>query len=80
MDKVILNPGNKEFALGLLLVGSTCVKTFEGLAFRPQPNYDRYTQISRAKQLKERLAKEERLQVKEQVTVAVIAGKLLIYS
>jgi hypothetical protein len=46
MGKVILNQGETEFALGLLFVGSTRTKTFEGLAFTgPFPNFIRFAQI-----------------------------------
>jgi hypothetical protein len=44
-DYVILNPGKKEFASGLLLVGATRTKTFETLAFAPFPNYSRFQQV-----------------------------------
>jgi ATP-dependent exoDNAse (exonuclease V) alpha subunit len=40
MGKVILNPGETKFPFGLLLVGATRTKTFEGLAFTsPFPNF-----------------------------------------
>ena len=48
-DRVILNPGEVEFATGLLLVGATRTKTFEGLAFSPCPNFERFEQINRSK-------------------------------
>jgi len=44
-DYVILNPGKKEFASGLLLVGATRTKTFETLAFAPYPNFSRFQQV-----------------------------------
>ncbi|KAL8585501.1 hypothetical protein ACOMHN_064249 [Nucella lapillus] len=39
LDKVILNAGLKEFALGLLFVGASRVKRFEDLTFEPFPNF-----------------------------------------
>ena len=44
-NRVILNPGKKEFASGLLLVGATRTKKFENLAFAPFPNYSRFEQV-----------------------------------
>ena len=69
LDKVILNPGTKEFALGLLLVGASRVKTFQGLAFSPYPNFDRFDQIRRSATLKLRMKEEARLKELEQTTI-----------
>ena len=44
-DYIILNPGKKEFACGLMLVGATRTKKFETLAFSPFPNYSRFQQV-----------------------------------
>ena len=44
-ERVILNPGKKEFASGLMLVGATRTKKFENLAFSPFPNYSRFQQV-----------------------------------
>ena len=38
-DKVIVNVGDTEFALGITHVGVTRTKSFEGLAFDPFPNF-----------------------------------------
>ena len=44
--EIILNPGPTEFAAGLLLVGATRTKTYEGLTFVDlYPNFDRFEQI-----------------------------------
>jgi ATP-dependent exoDNAse (exonuclease V) alpha subunit len=70
MGKVILNPGVKEFALGLLLVGATRTKTFEGLAFTsPFPNFDCFAQICKKKSLAARLEEERRLLALEEVAI-----------
>jgi hypothetical protein len=70
VEKVILNPGDKEFALGLLLVGATRTKTFQGLAFQPPfPNFDRFEQIARKTSLQARLQEERRLLQLEETTV-----------
>ena len=58
VDKLILNVGPKEFALGLLYVGVTRVKRFEDLAFDPFPDYTRFD-FKSFQQLKVRLAEEE---------------------
>ena len=42
---MILNPGQIEFAPGLLLVGATRTKHFEDLALHPMPNYERFNQV-----------------------------------
>ena len=44
-EGLILNAGEKEFAAGLLLVGCTRTKTFQGLSFLPFPNYERFLQV-----------------------------------
>ncbi|XP_070182372.1 uncharacterized protein [Littorina saxatilis] len=74
LDKVILNAGPKEFALGLLFVGASRVKSFEGLALDPYPNYDRFAQIGRCKSLKERLQEEERMRKQEEGTLTRFLG------
>ena len=74
MDKVILNPGRTEFALGLLLVGATRTKTFEGMSFDPFPNFDRFEQVNRSPALKHRLVEEARLRKLERQTQLDQAG------
>ena len=69
LDKVILNIGKKEFQAGLTLVGASRVRSFEGLAFSPFPNYDRIEQISKSEALKRRIKEEERLEVLHQKTL-----------
>ena len=68
-DKVILNPGEKEFASGLLLVGASRTKTYQGLAFNPFPNFERFEQVRKSKSMKQRLKEEERLAKLENVTL-----------
>ena len=63
LDKVILNIGNREFSSGLSLVGASRVRSFEGLAFSPFPNYERFEQINKSKALKRRIDEENRLEV-----------------
>ncbi|KAL8617749.1 hypothetical protein ACOMHN_054745 [Nucella lapillus] len=60
LDKVILNAGLKEFALGLLFVGASLVKRFEYLTFEPFPNLERFPQIAKCTSLKERLQEEDK--------------------
>jgi hypothetical protein len=68
-DLIILNPGPKEFAAGLLLVGATRTKTFQGLAFHPMPNYIRFDQVNKMQETKRRLAKEAQMQAFELETI-----------
>lgn len=69
-EKVILNPGEKEFASGLLLVGATRTKTYQGLAFHPFPNFERFDQVRKSKSLQLRLKEEKRLAHLETLTLA----------
>ena len=56
-DQIILNPGPTEFAAGLLLVGATQTKTYEGLTFvDPYPNFDHFKQIRKSPSLGKRNA------------------------
>jgi hypothetical protein len=68
-DKLILNPGPKEFASGLLLVGASRTKTFEGLAFYPFPNFARFKQVNNSKALKKRVIEEKRMEKLQIVTL-----------
>ena len=68
-ERVILNPGKKEFAMGLLLVGATRTKTFEGLAFDPYPNFTRFEQVNNSKSLIQRLKEETRMANLEVLTI-----------
>jgi hypothetical protein len=68
MGKVILNPGETEFALGLLLVKATRTKTFEGLA-SPFPNFIRFAQIGKKKSLGARIEEERILMELENATI-----------
>ncbi|KAL8570077.1 hypothetical protein ACOMHN_036354 [Nucella lapillus] len=72
LDKVILNAGLKEFALGLLFVGASRVKRFEDLTFEPFPNFERFPQIAKYTSLKERLQEEERLKKQEENTITLL--------
>ena len=67
--KVILNPGPKEFAPGLLLVGATRVKSFESLAFHPFPNFERFQQAFKGKAFQKRTEEEGREVELEERTV-----------
>jgi hypothetical protein len=79
-DRVILNPGKKEFAVGLLLVGATRTKTFEGLAISPYPNFARFEQVNKSKSLKQRIQEEGRMKSLEVVTIKKYANILPKYS
>jgi len=68
-EKVILNPGKKEFATGLMLVGVTRTKKFENLAFAPFPNFSRFQQVNKSKALQKRLEEEERMLQLEAATL-----------
>ena len=59
-DKIILNPGPKEFSQGLLFTGVSRVKAFTDLAFSPMPYYQRFLQVKypRRKQLEEQRLNE----------------------
>ena len=64
-EKVILNPGPKEFTQGLLFTGASRVKCFTDLAFSPMPYFQRFTQIKYPKKKKQ---EEERLKDWDQRT------------
>ena len=68
-ERVILNPGKKEFANGLLLVGATRTKRFENLAFAPFPNYSRFLQINNSKSVQKRRQEEDRMQLQQLQTL-----------
>ncbi|KAL8590998.1 hypothetical protein ACOMHN_044990 [Nucella lapillus] len=72
LDKVILNAGLKQFALGLLFVGASQVKMFENLTFEPFPNFERFPQIAKCTSLKERLQEEERIKKQEENTITLL--------
>ncbi|KAL8598153.1 hypothetical protein ACOMHN_043224 [Nucella lapillus] len=72
LDKVILNAGLKEFALGLLFVGASRVKRFEDLTFEPFPNFERFPQIAKCTSLEERLQEEERMKKQEENTITLL--------
>ena len=74
--KLILNPGNSEFASGLLLVGATRTTSFEGLAFAPFPNFSRFEQVNKCKGLKLRLKEEKRMEVLEMATLGKFSLEL----
>jgi ATP-dependent exoDNAse (exonuclease V) alpha subunit len=75
-DRVILNPGPKEFAAGLLLVGATRTKTFQGLAFHPMPNYIRFEQVNKMQETQRRIAEEARMEAIEQGTIQRFIGAI----
>ena len=65
-----LNPGEREFALGILLVGATRTKSFECLAFNPYPNFARFEQLRKSKALIARKAEEKRMSELELITIS----------
>ena len=73
-ERVILNLGKKEFALGLLLVVATRTKSFEGLPFDLYPNFTRFQQVNNSKSLKQRLIEEKRLKELEVLTLLKFAN------
>ena len=60
----------REFAAGLLLVGATRTTRFDGLAFHPFPNYERFAQVNKCKELQRRMQEEARLEGLQQATLA----------
>ena len=69
-EKIILNPGEKEFATGLLLVGATRTKSFRDLAFvDPFPHFSRFEQVNKSSSLKLRREEEIRLERLQQLTI-----------
>ena len=60
-EKVILNTGPTEFAGGLLFVGASRTKAFEDLAFDPMPNFERFQQVNRSKDIRRRKDEETRM-------------------
>ena len=67
--RVILNAGTREFATGLMLVGSTRTRAFEDLAFDPFPTYERFEQIRKSPALHKRKNEEKRLAKIEELTI-----------
>ena len=69
-DKIILNPGNVEFAAGLLLVGASRTKALEDLAFDdPMPNFVRFEMVNKHPDIKRRKQEEARMAKLETKTV-----------
>ena len=64
-EKIILNPGPKEFSQGLLFVGASRVKNFTDLSFSPMPYFQRFSQVKHPPQKKKEM---ERLQMLNQQT------------
>ena len=69
LDKVIINPGPREFVVGLLYTAITRCKTFKNLAFDPFPNYVRFRDMFRTKSFKEKQKENERIQRNEEDTI-----------
>ena len=46
VKKLILNAGEQEFAMGLLLVGATRTESFEEFAFHHFHNFDHFAKIT----------------------------------
>ena len=67
--KVIVNLGEKDFALGLSYVAlSRCTK-ISNLALRPFPNWVRFREIYKKPAFKARKADDERAKTLEQITL-----------
>ena len=67
--KVIVNSGEKDFALGLSYVAlSRCTK-ISNLALRPFPNWVRFRDIHKKPAFKARKADDERAKNQEQITL-----------
>ena len=60
-DKIILDPGPKEFAAGLLFVGATRTRAFEDLALDPMPNFHRFDMVNKKQEIKLRKGEEARM-------------------
>ena len=60
LEKVIVNLGSKEYAIGLTYTAISRCKTFENLAFLPFPNGHRIFGISKRNAFKFRLKQDER--------------------
>ena len=74
-DQIILNPGPTEFAAGLLLVGATQTKTYEGLTFvDPYPNFDHFEQIRKSPSLGKQMHKEEKMEENKKLTLEKYAN------
>ena len=54
----MLNPGRKEFAVGLMLVEATRTKTFQRLTLDPMPNFDGFD-LSKTKKIQRKKKKPE---------------------
>ena len=69
LDKVIINPGPREFVIGLLYTAITRCKTSRNMAFDPYPSYIRFRDMFKSKSFKERVKENERIQSNEANTI-----------
>ena len=60
LGKVIVNLSNREFATGLTYTAVSRVKRLTDIAFKPFPNYVRFSSIFTTSSFKERLEEESR--------------------
>ena len=69
LDKVSLNIGPKEFAVGLTYTGLSRAKRLDQIMLDPMPDLKRMTGFQRWKQFKQRLEEEKRLKEIEEKTL-----------
>ena len=64
-----LPPDCREFAAGLLLVGSTRTKRVQDLAFDPFPTFHRFEQVNNSTEIQRRNIEESRMAALEIQTI-----------
>ena len=69
LDKVVIDIGNKEFSSGLTYVACSRVRSLKDLLFTTPFSYERLSNLSKSKHLRERIQEEHRLRSIEQSTV-----------
>ena len=70
LDKVIVNLGPKEFAIGLAYVACSRVRRIEDLYFDPMPNRRRFTSFKQTKTFKQRFDHDKREKIADEQFVA----------
>ena len=70
LDKVIVNLGPREFAIGLAYVACSRVRRIEDLYFDPMPNRRRFTSFKQTKTFKQRFDHDKREKIADEQFVA----------
>ena len=68
-DRLILNPGRREFAAGLMFVGATWTKILQRLLLDPMPNFDHFD-LSKINEIQRRIEEKTRMAAFQDDTIA----------